>query len=327
MSEEKLYYFAGSAESSSEHPLASAVLNKAKSLGVSLSKQPTSFKNEPGAGIDCVMDGKRVLVGNLPLMKKNNIAVSEKVSEILKKIRTTNLIVGIDGEIIGIIEVSDPIKKEAKATIDYLTHTLKITCWMVTGDNLSSATQVAAQIGITNVLAEVKPAEKVLQIKKLQENNQVVAFVGDGINDSPALAQAHVGIAIGAGTDIAIEAANIVLIKNSLLDVITAIDLSTKTFQRIKLNYLWAMLYNIISIPLAAGLLYPFAKIQVPPLIAGVCMAFSSLSVLLSSLLLKRYQKPAVTRQFLSDVSVTLDEESEKLKDEWPLLSLQDRNL
>jgi len=176
---------------------------------------------------------------------------------------------------------------------------------MVTGDNKSVAEEVARQIGITRVLSEVRPAGKVDKVKELQLQNKIVAFVGDGINDSPALAQSDVGIAIGAGTDIAVEAANIVLIKNNLLDVVTAIDLSKKTFQRIKLNYVWAMMYNIISIPLAAGLLYPILKVQVPPLIAGVCMAFSSLSVLMSSLLLKRYRKPAVTQQLFEVESST----------------------
>jgi len=205
----------------------------------------------------------------------------------------TTIIGAVDHQVIGSISIDDPVKPEAQGTISML-NSMGINSWLLTGDNANAATNIALKIGIPpeRVMSQVKPKDKAVQVKLLQAQGFNVAMVGDGINDSPALAQADVGIAIGAGTDVAIEAANIVLIKNYLFDVITAIDLSKKTFKRIQINFLCAVIYNLFGIPIAAGVLYPFFNIQVPPLIAGICMAFSSVSVVLSSLLLRYYQKP-----------------------------------
>jgi Cu+-exporting ATPase len=210
----------------------------------------------------------------------------------LEVLGNTVVIVAIDFIVSAIIGIADPIKPEARTAVAQLQR-MGLTCWMVTGDNKRTANAVAEQIGITNVMAEVLPTQKSEKVKQLQLTGAVVAMVGDGVNDAVALTAADVGIAIGAGTDIAIEAADMVLIRNNLQDVITAIDLSKKTFQRIRLNYMWALLYNALGIPLAAGVFWPLG-IKIPPIVAGLAMAFSSVSVLISSLLLKRYQKPAI---------------------------------
>ncbi len=256
----------------------------------------------------------------------NSISFTEFNAKEIQNDGSSYILVAVDNSLAAVITLEDPIKPEAQEAI-HLLKSMNIECWMLTGDNRTTALAVAKKVGLTDVLAEVKPAEKAAKVSELQSRGLVVAMVGDGVNDSPALAQADVGIAIGAGTDIALESAQIVLIKNNLLDVITAIDLSKKTFKRIKLNYLWAMIYNVLStihsflphlrlflsllsllslplpsllivpihlpgIPLAAGLLYPYYHIQVPPLVASACMAFSSISVVLSSLELKRYRPP-----------------------------------
>jgi len=204
----------------------------------------------------------------------------------------TCIIAAIEDKIAGIIVIDDPIKPDAKKTISWLEN-MGIQCWLLSGDNKSTVTSVAKRVGLNSnrVFGQVLPQNKSSKVRELQDAGHIVAMVGDGVNDSPALAQADVGIAIGAGTDIAIEAADIVLIKNSLLDVITAIDLSRKTYNRIKLNYLWAMIYNLLAIPVAAGVLIPWG-FYIHPKVAAACMAFSSVSVVVSSLLLRMYKKP-----------------------------------
>ncbi|VAI56382.1 unnamed protein product [Triticum turgidum subsp. durum] len=204
----------------------------------------------------------------------------------------TGILVAYDGDFIGLMGVTDPLKREAAVVIQGLKK-MGIYPVMVTGDNWRTALAVAKEI--EDVRAEVMPAGKADVIRSFQKDGSVVAMVGDGINDSPALAAADVGMAIGAGTDIAIEAADYVLVRNNLEDVITAIDLSRKTFSRIRWNYFFAMAYNIVAIPVAAGALFPFTGLQMPPWLAGACMAFSSVSVVCSSLLLRRYRKPRLT--------------------------------
>ncbi|KAL5719631.1 P-type Cu(+) transporter [Ranunculus cassubicifolius] len=203
----------------------------------------------------------------------------------------TCVLVAIDGIVSGAFAVSDPVKPEAHRIITFL-KTMGITSIMVTGDNWATAFAIAKEVGIETVFAETDPLGKANKIKELQLNGEVVAMVGDGINDSPALVAADVGMAIGAGTDVAIEAADVVLMKSNLEDVVTAIDLSRKTLQRIRLNYVWALGYNVLGMPIAAGVLFPFTGIRLPPWLAGACMAASSVSVVCSSLLLQSYKKP-----------------------------------
>lgn len=205
------------------------------------------------------------------------------------------------GELAAVMSVSDPVKPEAAGVVAALGQ-MGIECHMVTGDNWRTAKAIADEIGMAEVTAEVPPAGKAARIKELQAAlGPCVAMVGDGINDSPALAAADVGIAIGAGTDIAIEAADYVLMRNDLEDVLTAIDLSRKTFARIRMNYMWALMYNLLAVPVAAGALYPCYHLQIPPWVAGMTMMFSSVSVVCSSLALRGYKRPKpVAREIVS---------------------------
>lgn len=292
ISNDRFYKIVASAESNSDHPLAVSITSYMADLtdNIPISKD---FDTHGGKGIECTVYDHNVLIGNRVLMRDNRIDIPEDINTKMKQLEedgNTCSLVAIDKQIVGLLALSDPIKPDASLAISTLEE-MGIDCWMLTGDNKRTAESVATKLGIKNVVAEVLPTEKSENIRRIQALNKVVAMVGDGANDSVALATADVGISIGAGADIAIEASDIVLIKNSLLDVITAIDLSKKTFKKIKLNYLWAIIYNALGIPLAAGILYPFG-ITIPPIVAGLAMAFSSVSVVVSSLLLKRYKKP-----------------------------------
>ena len=209
----------------------------------------------------------------------------------------TAMLVGLEDKVIGAIAVADTVKPDSKKAIQQMKK-MGIEVWMVTGDNIRTANAIAKEVGIDHVFAQVLPQDKASKVKELQEKGHVVAMVGDGINDSPALAQADIGIAIGAGTDVAIETADMVLMRSELSDVVVAIDLSKKTFNRIRLNFMWAFGYNVAGIPLAAGLFIPLihyltgSTFVLPPAVAGAAMALSSVSVVTSSLLLKRYKKP-----------------------------------
>jgi len=210
----------------------------------------------------------------------------------------TGVMIAMDGEIVGVVSIADPVKPEAGNVIGIL-KSMGVQSMMVTGDNWGTATAIARELGMErgSIHAESLPEDKARIVKEIQATGTVVAMVGDGINDSPALVAADVGMAIGAGTDIAIEAADIVLMKSNLEDVITGIDLSRKTFRRIQLNYLWALGYNILGIPVAAGVLFPSTGFRLPPWVAGAAMAASSVSVVCSSLWLKRYKRPRVVEQ------------------------------
>eukprot|EP01114_Cavostelium_apophysatum_P007114 TRINITY_DN1883_c0_g1_i2.p1 TRINITY_DN1883_c0_g1~~TRINITY_DN1883_c0_g1_i2.p1 ORF type:complete len:1016 (+),score=313.48 TRINITY_DN1883_c0_g1_i2:236-3283(+) len=290
-----LYRLVGSAEKGSEHPLAQAVCYHAeKTLGLRLDL-PEKFESTSGEGIQCVVRGRMVTIGNRGYLVKNLIGVpaeAENAMQMMERDAKTAILVGIDNYLAAVIGIADQVKPEAKITVATL-RKMGIQSWMVTGDNQRTANAIAGQVGITNVFAEVLPSLKAKKVKELKSMGHIVAMVGDGINDSPALAESDVGIAIGAGTDIAIEAAGMVLVKSDLRDVVTAIDLSKRTFNRIRMNYVLSMFYNICGIPLAAGILVPF-NIAVHPMMAGLAMAFSSVSVVVSSLLLKRYTKPAM---------------------------------
>ncbi|CAN6230488.1 unnamed protein product [Urochloa humidicola] len=306
-----------SAEASSEHPLAKAILDyafhfhffgKLPSAKDSIKKRKeeilsqwlldvADFSALPGKGIQCWINRKKILVGNRALITENGVNIPDEAEHFLVDMELsakTGILVAYDGGFIGLIGITDPLKREAAVVVEGLKK-MGVHPVMVTGDNWRTAQVVAKEVGIEDVRAEVMPAGKADVIRSLQKDGSVVAMVGDGINDSPALAAADVGMAIGAGTDIAIEAADYVLVRNNLEDVITAIDLSRKTFSRIQWNYFFAMAYNVVAIPVAAGALFPFTGLQMPPWLAGACMAFSSVSVVCSSLLLRRYRKPRLT--------------------------------
>lgn len=291
---------ATAAEVNSEHPIAKAVMEHAKRLrkkfgsSTDHNAEVKDFEVHPGAGVSGKVGEKVVLVGNRKLMRASNVAIGHEVQDYLsenEQMARSCVLVAIDGKIAGAFAVTDPVKPEAGRVISFL-HSMGISSIMVTGDNWATAKAISKQVGIQEVFAETDPVGKADRIKDLQMKGMTVAMVGDGINDSPALVAADVGMAIGAGTDVAIEAADIVLIKSNLEDVITAIHLSRKTMSRIRLNYVWALGYNVLGLPIAAGILYPFTGIRLPPWLAGACMAASSLSVVCSSLLLQSYKKP-----------------------------------
>ncbi|KAK7287338.1 hypothetical protein RIF29_00597 [Crotalaria pallida] len=297
---EELCDMAIAVEASSEHPMAKSVVSHAKRLrqnfGSCTEEVPDvkDFEVHVGAGVSGKVGERTVFVGNKRLMHACNVPICSEVERYISEneiLARTCVLVSIDGKIAGAFSVTDPVKPEAKRVISFL-HSMGISSIIVTGDNYSTATAIANEVGIDKVFAETNPLGKADKVKELQMKGMTVAMVGDGINDSPALVAADVGMAIGAGTDVAIEAADIVLIKSSLEDVITAIDLSRKTLSRIRLNYIWALGYNILGMPIAAGVLYPFTGVRLPPWLAGACMAASSLSVVSSSLLLQLYKKP-----------------------------------
>ncbi|PRQ33090.1 putative hydrolase [Rosa chinensis] len=284
---------ATAAEANSEHPIAKSIVEHAKGF---LNKfgstehvvEAKDFEVHTGAGVSGRVGDKMVLVGNKRLMREYNVQVGPEVEKFVsenEKLARTCVLVSIDGKVAGSFAVTDPVKPEAACVISYL-HSMGISSIMVTGDNQKVG------IDIDKVFAETDPMGKADRIKKLQMKGLTVTMVGDGINDSPALAAADVGMAIGAGTNVAIEAADIVLMKSNLEDVVTAIDLSRKTMSRIWLNYVWALGYNILGMPVAAGILFPFTGIRLPPWLACACMAASSVSVVCSSLLLQSYKKP-----------------------------------
>ncbi|KAD3640425.1 hypothetical protein R6Q59_003224 [Mikania micrantha] len=303
-----------SAEASSEHPLAKAILEYTRHFQFFEVSKDSQHQNDgsamsawlldvfdfhaiPGRGVQCLIDGKQILVGNRSLLTENGIEIPTHVENFvvdLEENAKTGILVAYGSELIGVVGVADPLKREAAVVVEGLKK-MGVRPIMVTGDNWRTARAVAKEVDIQDIRAEVMPAGKADVIRSFQKDGSIVAMVGDGINDSPALAAADVGIAIGAGTDIAIEAADYVLMKNNLEDVITAIDLSRKTFTRIRLNYVFAMAYNVISIPLAAGVFFPWLRVKLPPWVAGACMALSSVSVVCSSLLLRRYKKPRLT--------------------------------
>lgn len=289
ISEEELLRLSASAEVGSEHPLGEAIVSSARERNMELVKVD-SFEAIPGHGIEVLLEGKKMLLGNKKLMDDRNIEIAlQEESNRLASEGKTPMFVAIDGKLEGIIAVADVIKPSSKQAIETL-HKMGIEVVMITGDNKRTAEAIARQVGIDRVLAEVLPQDKANEVKKLQAEGKKVAMVGDGINDAPALVQADIGIAIGSGTDVAMESADIVLMRSDLMDVPTAIQLSKATIKTIKENLFWAFAYNSAGIPIAAGVLYLFGGPLLSPMIAAGAMAFSSVSVLLNALRLRRFK-------------------------------------
>lgn len=289
-SQDHVLELAAVAEKGSEHPLGEAILRGAKARGISV-RDAQGFKAIPGRGVEVMYERTRVLIGTRKLMTENGIDVdslSGKLEE-LEQNGKTAMLVAQNNEIAGIIAVADTLKENSKEAVTEL-HKMGFSVAMITGDNRRTADAIAKQVGIDVVLSEVLPEDKAAQIKKLQEQGKKVAMVGDGINDAPALTQSNVGIAIGSGTDVAIESAQIVLIKNDVRDVAKSIQLSKLTLSKIKQNLFWAFFYNSVGIPIAMGVLYPFTNppYLINPALAAAAMAASSLTVTMNTLLMRR---------------------------------------
>lgn len=292
--ERELLRLAASAEKGSEHPLAEAVVRKARAEGIDLA-DAESFEAIPGKGVVSLVDGREVAVGNRMFFRDRGIDLPAEVlsrAEALEGQGRTAVLIGLDGRVSGVVAIADQLKDTAGEAVSELKR-MNLRVVMVTGDNSKSASAVAEQVGINEVLSEVLPEDKADEVKRLQQSGNAVAFVGDGINDAPALASADVGIAIGSGTDVAIETGDIVLMRDDLLDAVAAIQLGRKVIARIKQNIFWAFAYNAALVPIAAGVLYPFFGITFRPELAGLAMALSSVTVVSLSLLLKRYIPPA----------------------------------
>lgn len=285
-----LLQIAASAEKGSEHPLGEAIVRGAEKENLKILKIDT-FKAIPGYGIEVEVDGSRLLLGNRKMMDQNNISLItlEAESDRLAEEGKTPMYIAMNGQLSGIIAVADVVKASSKAAIAKL-HEMGIEVAMITGDNKKTAAAIARLVGIDRVLAEVLPQDKSNEVKKLQSEGRKVAMVGDGINDAPALVQADIGIAIGSGTDVAMESADIVLMRSDLMDVPTAIKLSKSTIRNIKQNLVWAFGYNVAGIPIAAGLLYLFGGPLLNPIFAAAAMSLSSVSVLTNALRLKGFK-------------------------------------
>ncbi len=286
----KLLQLAASAEKASEHPLGEAIIRSADKTGLELLK-PVSFLAYPGYGIEADINGNKVLLGNEKFLSEKQIDLISLYNESdqLASEGKTPMYIAIDNRLQGIIAVADIIKENSAVAIQKL-HEMGIEVAMITGDNSKTAQAIARQVNIKRVLADVLPQDKANEVKKLQAEGKKVAMVGDGINDAPALAQADIGIAIGSGTDVAIESADIVLMRSNLMDVLTAIQLSKRTIRNIKQNLFWAFGYNVAGIPMASGLMYAFGGSLVSPIFSAAAMSLSSVSVLTNALRLKRFK-------------------------------------
>lgn len=290
--------YTASVEKNSQHPLANAILLYAMKENIEL-LESTDFDTFGGKGVKADINGNKVVVGNRALLKDMGINIRDEIEKKISQLENegkTAILIAINDNFAGIIAVADILKETTKAAIEELKR-MKISVWMITGDNERTANAIARQVGIENITSEVLPQDKANEVKKLQDYGEVVAFVGDGINDAPALAQSDVGIAIGSGTDVAIESGKIVLIKDNLMDAVAGIQLSKKVMSRIKQNLFWAFAYNTALIPVAAGVLYSI-NIVFRPEYAAFAMALSSVTVVSLSLLLKGYMPPAKREKY-----------------------------
>ncbi len=298
VSEEELLRLAASAEVGSEHPLGEALVRAARERGLSLS-EASGFNAIAGHGIEAEVGGRHLLLGNTKLVRERGVTPDEftERAEALSAEGKTPMYVVVDGRLAGVLAVADTVKPESREAVAMMRR-MGLEVLMITGDNRRTAQAVAKQVGVERVLAEVLPEGKAREVRRIQvEEKKTVGMVGDGINDAPALAQADVGIAIGTGTDVAIEASDITLIKSDLGGVVTAIALSHATIRTIKQNLFWAFVYNVIGIPVAAGALYPFTGWLLSPIIASAAMSLSSVSVVANSLRLRRFRPPALKEQ------------------------------
>lgn len=290
LSEVQLLEYAAVAEKNSEHPLGQAIVGLAKSKGIEL-PDPDDFNAIPGHGVEVKYKGSTVLLGNRKLMETNNIDITKLEEKMVafEQQGKTAMLLALDGKAAGLIAVADTLNEHSAEAVASLKK-MGLEVIMLTGDNKRTANAIAGQVGVDRVLAEVLPSEKANEIKRLQGEGKVVAMVGDGINDAPALAQANIGIAVGTGTDVAVETGDIVLIKNDLRDVVISIQLSQATMRKIRQNLFWAFFYNIILIPMAAGLLYPLLGVIFDPAYAAAAMASSSVTVVTNASLLRRFK-------------------------------------
>ena len=289
-SEEQLLQLAAIAEKNSEHPLGEAILKKAKEKDLKV-EDPELFNALPGYGVEVTYRNGTILLGNRKLMEANNLEINNLEAKMtkLEESGKTVMLIAVNGQIAGLIAVADTLKKNSAEAVAKLKE-MGLEVIMISGDNQRTANAIASQIGVSRVFAEVLPSEKASEIKRLQAENKVVAMVGDGINDAPALAQANIGIAVGSGTDVAMETGDIVLIKNDLRDVIIAIQLSRATMRKIRQNLFWAFFYNVALIPLAAGAFYPILHVLFNPVYAAAAMASSSVTVVTNASLLRRFK-------------------------------------
>jgi P-type Cu+ transporter len=290
LSEEQLLRYAAVAEKNSEHPLGEAIVKRATARNLKV-EDPEEFNSIPGYGVEVKYSGSSVLLGNRKLMETNSVDIrglEEKMASFESQGKTA-MLMAVDGKAAGLIAVADTLKEHSTEAVKAL-KAMGLEVIMLTGDNQRTAKAIAAQVGVDRVLAEVLPSEKANEIKRLQGEGKVVAMVGDGINDAPALAQADIGIAVGTGTDVAIETGDIVLIKNDLRDVVVGIQLSRATMRKIRQNLFWAFFYNIALIPLAAGLFYPILHVLFDPAYAAAAMATSSVTVVSNAALLRRFK-------------------------------------
>jgi len=289
--EDRLLQLAASVEKRSEHPLGEAIINGAEQKGLEILPLG-DFGSITGKGVEGTVNGRKVVIGNRTWFAEMNLNL-EDLDAVMKDLETegkTAMIIGVDGETAGVLAVADTLKGHSKGAVEALQGMGKEVI-MITGDNRRTGEAIASQLGIKHVLSEVLPQDKSNEVKKLQDDGLRVAMVGDGINDAPALTQADIGIAIGSGTDVAIESGDIVLIKDDIRDVVMAMDLSSFPMRKIKQNLFWAFIYNSLGIPIAAGILYPFTGFLLSPIIAGAAMAFSSVSVVTNSLMMRRYKR------------------------------------
>jgi len=321
-SQEEVLQLAASAEHGSEHPLAEAIVKAASEKKLELSPV-TDFNAVPGHGVEATLKSKKIILGNLRLMKERGLSLNgleEEASRLWEKGKTV-MFLGIDSQVVGIIALADTLKPKAKETIAAL-HKMGTEVAMLTGDNQRAAEAIAREVGIERTLAEVLPEHKAQEVKKVQEEGKIVAMVGDGINDAPALAQSDIGIAIGTGTDVAIETGDVTLISGDLTGIVTAISLSKRTMRTIKQNLFWAFAYNTALIPVAAGVLFlVFGRTGVPtglqfilgnhgflnPILAAAAMAASSLTVVFNSLRLRRFKPAKSEDSSKGGVSMAID--------------------
>lgn len=311
--QDNLLKIAGSIESSSEHPLAEAIVEKAKEHNIIFEKV-TDFTAVSGRGVKGKIDNIEYFGGNLAFMNENNIDVSDVLSksEELSQNGQTILYFAKGRNFIGLIGVADTIKETSSYAIRELQNK-NLNVVMLTGDNKNVAQNIGKTLGIKNIISEVMPQDKEKEVAKLQKNGHTVAFVGDGINDSPALVKSDVGIAIGSGTDIAVESADVVLVRNDLLDVVTSIELSKNVINNIKMNLFWAFFYNVIGIPIAAGVFYMSLGLKLNPMIGAAAMSLSSVCVVTNALRIRKF-KNKYSSQINKNKKINIEKERRNMK-------------